>query len=65
MQFKVGDKVKRNPKIWRNDKAIFTIVGTQGPRFVCQRPGKTRCPFTNKLEPYQPLPYQANELIPA
>jgi hypothetical protein len=63
--FKLNQQVRRNPKIWKNDKTIFTIVGIQGQRFLCQRPGKERDPFTGKLEPHQPLPYMKSELVAA
>lgn len=63
--FKLNQKVRRNPKIWRNDKTIFTVVAIEGNRILCQRRGKERCPFTGKLEAHQPMPYQRSELVAA
>jgi hypothetical protein len=65
IMFKLNQKVRRNPKIWRNDTVTFTVVGIEGSRFICQRPGKTKCPFTGKLEPHQPMSYTKAELIAA
>ena len=63
--FKINQKVRRNPKIWRNDATVFTVVGVEGNKFLCQRPGKERCPFTGKLQPHMPMPYLKSEIIPA
>lgn len=63
--FKVNQKVRRNPKIWKNDKTIFTIVAVKNGLFMCQRPGKARCPFTGEMEPHQPMPYQKTEIVAA
>lgn len=63
--FKLNQKVRRNPKFWPNDKTVFTIVAIEKGRFVCQRPGKTRCPFTGEMEAHQPMPYTKSELIAA
>lgn len=63
--FKVNQKVRRNPKFWPNDKTIFTIVAVENGRFVCQRPGKTRCPFTGTMEPHQPMSYLKSEIVAA
>lgn len=60
--FKLNQTVRRNPKIWRNDNAVFTIVSIEGNKFMCQRAGKDRCTFTGKLQPYPPMPYLAKEL---
>lgn len=62
---KVNDKVRRNPRIWKGDKTIFTIVRIEGGKFYIQRPGKTECPWTGKRVPHDPMPYQANEIVPA
>jgi len=61
--FKLNQKVRRNPKIWRGDTAVFTVVGIEGSRLICQRPGKAKCPFTGKLEPHQPMSYMKSELV--
>lgn len=65
--FKINQKVRRNPKFWPNDKTVFTIVAVDAEkgRFMCQRAGKTRCPFTGAMEPHQPLSYLKSELIAA
>jgi hypothetical protein len=63
LMFKINQQVRRNPKIWRNDKTIFTIVSIEGNRIMCQRPGKERNTFTGKLEAYAPMPYMKSELI--
>lgn len=63
--FKVNQKVRRNPKFWPNDKTIFTVVSVENGRFVCQRPGKTRCPFTGTMEPHQPMSYLKSEIVAA
>lgn len=63
--FKLNQKVRRNPKIWRNDKTVFTIVAIEGALIMCQRPGKERCPFTGKMQAHQPRPYTVNELVAA
>ena len=63
--FKLNQQVRRNPKIWRNDKAVFTVVGVEGNRIMCQRPGKGRNPFTGKMEAHAPMPYMKSELIAA
>jgi hypothetical protein len=63
--FKINQRVRRNPKIWKNDAAVFTIVAIEGNRFICQRPGKSKCPFTGKLEPHQPMSYMKAELVAA
>lgn len=61
--FKLNQQVRRNPKIWRNDKTVFTVVGIEGARILCQRPGKERNTFTGKLEAYAPMPYLKSEIV--
>ena len=63
--FKVNTKVRRNPRIWKNDTAVFTVVQIAGGKFLCQRSGKTRNTFTGKLEAHTPMPYSASELVAA
>ena len=61
--FKLNAKVRRNPRIWKNDKTIFTVVKIEGDSIWCQRPGKTECPWTGKQVAHEPMPYLANELV--
>ncbi len=63
--FKVNQKVRRNPKVWPNDKTVFTIVAVEKGRFLCQRPGKERCPFSGEMKPHLPMPYLKSELVAA
>ena len=63
--FKLNAKVRRNPRVWKNDTTIFTVIGVEGKEFYCQRSGKTRNTFTGKLEAHQPMPYLASELVAA
>jgi hypothetical protein len=60
--FKVGQQVRRNPKIWRNDNTTFTVLAIKGTTITVQRAGKTRNPFTGKLEAHLPMPYLTKEL---
>jgi hypothetical protein len=60
--FKVGQTVRRNPKIWRNDTAKFKVLSIEGNNIIVQRTGKERNTFTGKLEAHQPMPYMAKEL---
>jgi hypothetical protein len=60
--FKIGQTVRRNPKIWRNDKATFKVLAINGTEITVQRIGKDRNTFTGKLEAHQPMPYMAKEL---
>lgn len=63
--FKVNDKVRRNPKIWKRDDTTFTVVRIEGSKCYVQRPGKTECPWTGKQVPHDALPYEARELVKA
>ena len=63
--FKTGQKVRRNPRIWKKDTTVFTVVRIESGRVYIQKPGKTDCPWTGKLVPHEPVAYQTNELIPA
>lgn len=60
--FKIGQVVRRNPKVWRNDKSTFKVVAIKGDRFMIQQEGKTKCPFTGKLVAHTPFGYLAKEL---
>jgi len=60
--FKPNQIVRRNPKIWRNDKAQFKVISVKGKEVVVQRLGLTECPWTGKQVPHDPMPYQTNEL---
>lgn len=60
--FKIGQTVRRNPKIWRNDKATYKVLAINGNELTVQRTGKERNTFTGKLEPHRPQPYLAKEL---
>ena len=63
--FKLKSKVRRNPRIWKNDKTVFTIVKIEDGQYFCQRAGKTRNFFTGEMEAHKPMPYLTNELIAA
>lgn len=60
--FKPNQIVRRNPKIWRNDKAQFKVLSIKGTTAVVQRLGKTECPWTGKQVPHDPMTYQLKEL---
>jgi len=60
--FKPNQIVRRNPKIWRNDKARFKVLSVEGKSAIVQRIGTDECPWTGKQVPYQPMPYQFKEL---
>lgn len=60
--FKIGQTVRRNPKVWRNETTTFKVVAIKGDRFMIQKAGKTKCPFTGKLVPHTPYGYLAKEL---
>lgn len=62
---KLNAKVRRNPRVWKNDTTVFTIVSIRGNEFLCQRAGKTECPWTGKQVPHDPRPYLASELVAA
>lgn len=61
--FKIGQTVKRNPKIWRNDKVKLKVIGFKGKAIMTQQAGKTRNFFTGEMEAHQPMPYLAQELV--
>ena len=61
--FKIGQKVRRNPRIWKKDPTVFTVVRIEGTRIYVQKPGRDECPWTGKLVPFSPMPYQTNELV--
>ena len=63
--FKVKQKVRRNPRVWKKDSTVFTVVAIKDGLFMCQRPGKTECVWTGKMVAHQPMPYQADELVAA
>lgn len=67
MSFKIGDKVRRNPRIFMNviNKGVGEIVRKQGSYYYVQFPQKERNEFTGKLELPRPIAYLAQELIPA
>lgn len=54
--------VRRNPKIWPNDKARFKVLALKGDLVIVQRAGTTKCPWTGKQVPHDPMPYQVKEL---
>ena len=63
--FKIGQKVRRNPRIWKKDSTTFTVVRIENGLLYIQKPGRDECPFTGKLVPHSPMPYQLNELVSA
>ena len=65
MTFTVGQRVKRNPKVWKNDATIFTVVAVKGKHFMVQRPGKIKDVWTGKMRAPDPMPYLQSELVAA
>lgn len=60
--FKPNQTVRRNPRIWRNDKARFKVLEVSAEGVLVQRIGMTDCPWTGKQVPHQPMTYQPKEL---
>jgi hypothetical protein len=63
--FKVGQKVRRNPRIWKNDPTVFTVTRLDNGLIYVQKPGRDECPWTGKLVPFLPMPYLTKELVAA
>lgn len=63
--FKIGQKVRRNPRIWKKDPTVFTVVRIENGLLYIQKPGRDECPWTGKLVPHEPIAYQRNELVAA
>lgn len=67
--FKVGDIVRRDPKVWKRDTARFRIVGISTGTYMCQRIDASGKPVREqdvwnpgKTITSSPLPYLAHEL---
>ena len=67
--FAIGDRVKRDPKVWRGDKTVFTVRGfatsfDNKPLILIAKEGVTREAdfFTGKMLPVKGVGYEAREL---
>lgn len=70
MKFKIGDKVRRNPRIWKapNRYDHGRIVGIKNGAYMVLRDADAQgyiCGFTGKLKPGRPMPYLESELVKA
>ena len=72
MKFKIGDKVRRNPRIWktpnRYDHGRIVGVNKDGTyMFLSDAKAKEGCicTFTGKRKPGRPMPYLESELVKA
>jgi hypothetical protein len=61
--FKPNQLVRRNPKIWRNDTALFKVIAVKSNVALVQRIGTDECPWTGKQVPHQPMTYEFKELV--